>query len=242
MTASRTAVTNGAQSTALSLTHPASGDHVLLRGAGVAGSLGGLLVLAAFGVVCALGLPDTSTTASLLRFPEIHEARAAENLLYLAGVVLWAVHFDLLHRLLRGTAPMLSAAARTVGLLGAAALAAGTLLNVSTAPMSLAYQEAAEADRAGIVAAWQAAQGVLDAMLTVGALLLPAAVVLFGLALPRHVGRVLRWVLLVVGTGGVAGAAVAGATPPSALVAAGILATLVFHLSVGIRWLRLCRS
>jgi hypothetical protein len=152
------------------------------------------------------------------------------------------VHFDLLRRLLRRTAPVLSAAARTVGFLGVAVLAAGTLLNVATAPMSQAYQQVAGADRADVVLAWQAAQGVMDAMLVTGALLLPAAVVLFGLALRHDLGPVLRWGIIVVGAAGIAGVVVAAATPPAALVALGILGTLAFHLAAGIRWLQLSRD
>ena len=214
----------------------------LLRGAGVTGIAGSLLVLAAFGLVGALGLPDTSSAESLLRFPDIQHARAAENLLYLAGVVLWAVHSDLLHRLLRTTAPVLSAAARTIGLLGGAVLTAGALLNVATATMSQAYRQAAEADRAGVLLAWQAGQGVLDAMLVAGALLLPVSVTLFGFVLRRDPSPLLGWGAVAVGTAGIACAVTAAATPPSALVAVAILGTLAFHLVAGIRWLRLSRS
>ncbi|MDN5856364.1 MAG: hypothetical protein L0K86_26690, partial [Actinomycetia bacterium] len=100
-------------------------DRRLLRGAGLTGTVGSLLMLAPFVLVGALGLPAPATPARRLRVPELQYARAAENLLYLAAIVAWAVHHELLHRLLRGTAPVLSAAARTIGSLGAAVLAAG---------------------------------------------------------------------------------------------------------------------
>ena len=244
MTRTSTAVsTDDPRNTTPSPAHPTSpGDRrPLMRGAGVAGTVGSLLVLAAFALVGALGLPDPSNAESLLRFPDIQQARAAENLLYLAGVVLWAVHYDLLHRLLRVTAPVLSAAARTVGFLGVAALAAGALLNVATAAMSQTYRQAAEADRASVVLAWQAAQGVLDAMLVTGALLLPVAVTMFGWVLRHDLGPVLAWGTVAVGTAGIAAVAVAAARPPSALVAVGILGPLAFHLIAGIRSLRLSR-
>ena len=218
-------------------------DRRLLRGAGLTGTVGSLLMLAAFVFVGALGLPDPSTPESLLHFPEIQYARAAENLLYLAAIVLWAVHHELLHRLLRGTAPVLSAAARTIGSLGAAVLAANALLNVSTATMSQAYQQAAEADRSVVVLAWQAAQGVMDALLVTGALLLPATVVLFGIALRRGLSPILGWGAVVVGTAGTAAAIAAATDPPSMpLVAVSILGTLTFHLVAGISWLRLSCS
>lgn len=244
MTSTGTAVsTDDPRNTTASPAHPTSpGDRrPLLRGAGVAGTVGSLLVLAAFALVGALGLPDPSNAESLLRFPDIHSARAAENLLYLAGVVLWAVHYDLLHRLMRATAPVLSAAARTVGFLGVAVLAAGALLNVATEPMSQTYQQAADADRASVVLAWQAAQGVFDAMLVTGGLLLAAAVTLFGFVLRRDLAPALGWGAVAVGTAGTAGAVVAAATPPSALVAVGILGALAFHLIAGIHWLLLSR-
>lgn len=218
-------------------------DRRLLRGAGLTGTFGSLLMLAAFVLVGALGLPDPFTPSSLLRFPEIQYARAAENLLYLAAIVLWAVHHELLHQLLRVTAPVLSAAARTVGSLGAAMLAAGALLNVATAEMSRAYQQAAEADRSVVVLAWQAQQGVMDALLVTGALLLPAAVVLFGVALVRGPSLVLGLGAIAVGTAGTVAAIVVATTPPSTpVVAVSILGTLIFHLVSGISWLQLSRS
>ena len=217
-------------------------DRRLLRGAGLTGTVGGLLMLATFVFVGALGLPDPSTPESLLRFPEIQYARAVENLLLLAAIVLWAVHFELLHRLLRVTAPVLSAAARTVGSLATALLAANALLNVSTAPMSQAYQQAAEAERSVVVLAWQAAQGVMDVLLVTGALLLSVAIVLFGIALLRGLSPILGWGAVAVGTAGTAAVGVAAATSsPSILIAVSILGALAFHLVAGIRWLRLSR-
>lgn len=221
---------------------PASVDRRLLRGAGLTGTAGSLLLLATFLLVGALGLPDPFAPESLFRFPEIRYARAAENLLYLAAIVLWAVHHELLHRLLRDCAPVLSAVARTVGSLGAAVLAAGALLNVATATMSQAYQQAAEADRSVVVLAWQAAQGVMDALLVTGALLLPAAVVLVGIALCRGPSPILGRGAVVVGTAGTLAAIGAAAGLPSTLVAVSILGTLTFHLVAGIRWLRLSCS
>lgn len=218
-------------------------DRRLLRGAGLTGTVGSLLMLATFVFVGALGLPDPSSLETLLRFPEIQYARVVEHLLYLAAVVAWAVHHELLHRLLHVTAPVLSAAARTVGSLGATVLAANAVLNVATAPMSQAYQQAAGADRSVVVLAWRAAQGVMDALLVTGALLLPVAVVLFGIALRRGLGPTLGWGAVVVGTAGTAAVLVVVATSaPSALVAVSILGALTFHLAAGVRWLRLSRS
>lgn len=217
-------------------------DRRLLRGAGVAGTAGSLLLLATFLLVGALGLPDPFSPESLFRFPEIRYARAVENLLYLTAIVLWAVHHELLHRLLRVAAPVLSAAARTVGSLGAAVLAAGALLHVATTTMSQAYQQADEAGRPVVVLAWQAAQGVMHALLVTGALLLPAAVVLVGIALWRGPSPVLGRGAVVVGTAGTVAAVGAAAGLPSTLVAVGILGTLAFHLAAGVRWLRLSRG
>ncbi len=216
-------------------------DRRLLRGAGLTGTVGSLLMLATFVLVGALGLPDPFAPESLLRFPEIQYARAAENLLYLAAIVLWAVHHELLHRLLRVTAPVLSVAARIIGSLGAAMLAAGALLNVATATTSQAYQQAAEAERSVVVMAWQAAQGVMEALLVTGALLLPAAIVLFGIAL-RGLTPILGWGAVAVGAAGTAAIVVVVATSSaSTLIAVSILGALAFHLVAGIRWLWLSR-
>lgn len=216
--------------------------RALLRGAGLTGISGSLLMLAAFVVVGSLGLPDPSNVESLQRFHEIEQARVVENLLYLAAVVLWAVQHDLLHRLLRSAAPVATSAARTVGLLAVSALAASALLNLSTAPMSQTYQQAGAADRAGVVQAWAAAQGVMDAMLITGALLLPVTVALFGLASRRLLGPVLGWGAVALGAAGLAGATLAAANGPSVLVAVSVLGALVFHLTVGVRCARLSRG
>ncbi len=77
-------------------------------------------------------------------------------------------------------------------------------------------------------------------MLATGGLL-PAAVALLGLVLRHDLSPVLGWGTLAVGTAGIAGALVAAATPPSALVAVGILGPLAFHLIPGIGGLRLSR-
>jgi hypothetical protein len=137
---------------------------------------------------------------------------------------------------------VLSAAARTVGSLGVAVLAANALLNVATATMSQAYQQAAEADQSVVVLTWQAAQGVQDSLLASGALLLPAAIVLFGIALIRGVSPILGWGAVVVGTAGTAAViVVVASSSTSTLIAVSILGALAFHLVAGIRWLRLSR-
>ncbi len=214
----------------------------LLRGAGITGVSGSLLMLAAFVVVGTLGLPNPSSAESLQRFPDIQQARVVENLLYLAAVVFWAVQHDLLHRLLSSTGPVLTSAARTVGHLAVAALAASALLHLSTAPMSQAYQQDGEADRDGVVQAWTAAQAVMDALLITGALLLPVTVVLFGVASRRLLGPVLGWSAVALGAAGVVGATLAAANGPSVLVAVSVLGALVFHLAVGVRCIRLSRG
>lgn len=223
------------------LDHPVD-RRPLLRGAGITGISGSLLMLAAFGVVGTLGLPDTSSVESLQRFPEIQQARVVENLLYLAAVVFWAVQHDLLHRLLSATGPVLTSAARTVGHLAVAALAASALLNLSTAPMSQIYRRAGEADRDGVVQAWTAAQAVMDAMLITGALLLPVTVVLFGVAMRSLLGPVLGWSAVALGAAGGVGATLAAANGPSWFVAVSILGALVVHLAVGVRCIRLSHN
>lgn len=223
------------------LDHPVD-RRPLLRGAGITGIGGSLLMLATFVVVGTLGLPDASSAESLRRFPEIQQARVVENLLYLAAVVFWAVQHDLLHRLLSSTGPVLASAARTVGHLAVAALAVSALLHLSTAPMSQIYQQAGEADRDGVVQAWTAAQAATDAMLITGALLLSVTVVLFGVALRSLLGPVLGWSAVALGVAGVVGATIAAANGPSLPVAVSILGALVFHLAVGVRCIRLSRG
>jgi magnesium-transporting ATPase (P-type) len=219
-------------------------ERQLTRWGGFAGFVGGLLLLGAFLVVGAVGLPDTSNLDSLTDFPDIETARIVENALYLGALVMFALHSLALSRMLWSTnpAPALFGAATSV--LGLVTLIAGALLHVTTATMSDLYvaSDTSASERQTIAYVWQGAQSVFDTLLITGALLVAVGILLFGLAMRSSAtfGPVISWVSIGLGSLGIVGAAVGVVDPGSPAVAGSILGLLVFHLCTG--WLSLRRS
>jgi hypothetical protein len=107
-------------------------EERVLRWGGAAGVLGSVMLLGAFIVVGALGLPDTSDTASLVDFPDIETARIVENTLYLGALLLWTLHFIALRLALRRASLAPSLFGSALGIFGLVILAAGALLHVAT--------------------------------------------------------------------------------------------------------------
>jgi hypothetical protein len=212
-------------------------EERVLRWGGAAGVLGSVMLLGAFIVVGALGLPDTSDTASLVDFPDIETARIVENTLYLGALLLWTLHFIALRLALRRASLAPSLFGSALGIFGLVILAAGALLHVATGMLSDLYHSstATAADQATLVVAWQGAQSVLDTLFITGALVAPVGVLMLGTAMLRssRFGPAVGWLSIVLGAGGVIGAAVGLVDPASAVPAASILGMVIFHLVVG---------
>ncbi len=130
--------------------------------------------------------PDPAGPAGpVTRFPEIRAARTLENSLYLVVMALWAIHFLALYRALRGLslAPALSGG--VLGIVGLTVLAAGALPHVATTRLSDLYHApgATPQDQATVAFLWQANQGMFDALLAVGLVLLLIGIVGLGVAM-----------------------------------------------------------
>ena len=85
---------------------------------------------------------------------------------------------------------------------------------------------------------------VFDTMLATGALLVPIGIALFGLAM-RHTpmfGPRLTWLTIGLGLVGTVGAVIGVVDPGSVFLAVGVLAIVVFHLTIGWQTLRLGRN
>lgn len=190
------------------------------------GVLGSALMLAAFVLVGGLGLPDTSSPDSLLRYPAISTARIVENTLYLSALVLMAIHTAALSRTLWRTSPAAALSAATAGLLGSGLLVGGALIHLGTAPFADLLTGTPSAGRDAVVATWLGAQVVFDTLLVTGALVTAAGLVVLAWA-----GR--RMVVLVIAVAALLGAAVAVAVPGSPAVAAAILGMVAFHAVAG---------
>ncbi|MGH9151581.1 MAG: hypothetical protein ACRD03_04040 [Acidimicrobiales bacterium] len=85
--------------------HNAPRTDKTLRWGGRAGIAGSILMLFTFGFVAVFVGMDVTPADSLMRFADIRAARAVENTLYLAILLLWVLHSLALHQALRRTSP-----------------------------------------------------------------------------------------------------------------------------------------
>src|SRR5215204_2544229 len=203
-------------------------ERRVLRWGGLAGILGGILFLLVFVFVIAFVGSDPADPAGLvIRFPDIRAARTVENGLYLAVIGLWVAHFLALYRALRGTSLAPALFGSVLGVVGLGVLAAGALPHVATAPISDLYHasDASPEEQATLVLLWQATQGIFDALLVVGLLLLPIGLFALGVAMlgTPAFGKGFGWMSLVVGVLGVAAGVVLLIDPGSPIAIVSIL-------------------
>jgi hypothetical protein len=214
-------------------------ERGVLRWGGLAGVLGGILFLLVFVIVIAFVGPDLSAEPEELikRFPDIRVARTVENGLYLVVLILWVPHFLALFRALRGTSLAPALFGSVVGIVGLGVLAAGALPHVATAPISDLYHApgATPEDRATLVLVWQGTQGIFDALLFVGLVLLATGLIALGVAMlaTPAFGKGFGGVSVGLGVIGVASAAVVLIDPLSSIAGVGVLVLIVFHLVLG---------
>ena len=215
-----------------------SGEKSVLRWGGLAGILGGILLVTVFAIVIVFVGPDPAEPEGLImRFPDVRAAHIVEEVLYLGVLALWAVHFLALHRALRGTslAPALFGSA--LGLMGLGVLAAGALPQVARTPISDLYHAPGTTpeEQATLVLLWQATQGILDALLITGLLLLPIGVIALGVAMlgTPAFGKGVGGVSVAIGVLGVAAGVVLLIDPGSPITIVSILSLIVFHIALG---------
>jgi hypothetical protein len=99
-------------------------------------------------------------------------------------------------------------------------------------------------DQAAIALLWQANQGIFDALLAAGLVLLPAGVVALGMAMfaAPAFGRVFGGATVILGMASLAAAAAFVLDPHSPIVAAGYLALIAFNLVLGWRAYRVSKA
>ena len=219
-------------------------EREVLRSGGLAGVVGGVLFLVVFAIVIRFvgteALAATDGEQWVQRFPDIRVARTVENTLYLVALMLWMAHFVALYRALRAAGRALFGTA--LGSAGLVVLAAGALPHVATAPISDLYHApgATLEEQATLALMWQATQGIFDALLLVGLVLLPTALICLGVAMfaaPAY-GKGVGGLTVALGSVGIAAAGVALVTPTSPVAAVGVFALIAFHLAVGWRTYR----
>ena len=214
-----------------------SGERSVLRWGGLAGILGSALFMLVFVIVgvfvrAAAAEPGTALT----KFPEIRTARIAENVLYLAVLILWVGHFLALYRALR-TIPAPALFGSVLGVVGLTLLAAGALPHVAIIPISDLYHAPAATpdDQATLMLIWRGSQAILDAMLFAGLAVLPVGVIALGVAMigTPTFGAPLGRFALGIGVIGIVAAAVTVIDPGSGMAALGTVGLIAFHLVLG---------
>ena len=222
-------------------------ERSVLRWGGLAGILGGIIFILVFVIVIAFVGPDPAEPEGLvMRFPDVRAARTVENSLYLVVLILWVTHFLALYRALRGTSLASALFGSVLSILGLVVLAAGALPHVATAPIADLYHApgATPQDQATLVLLWQATEGIFDALLIVGLLLLPIGLIALGVAMlgAPAFGKGFGGVSVVLGVAGVVAASVLLVDPLSPIAVVGVLALIVFHLVLGWKVYSLSRA
>ena len=224
-------------------------ESSVLRWGGLAGILGGLLLIVVFAIVGfgPVGMAPVGPAGEVVRFPEIRTARIVENTLYLAVLVSWVIHFLALYRGLRGTSPAPALFGSALGILGLVMLVADSLRHVATDPIAKRYHDpgATAADQATLVLLWQATQGILDMLLTTGLVILPTGLIALGIAMlgAPDFGKIFGGVSVALGVVGGVGASVLLGDPASPTAAVGgVFALIVFHLVLGRKLYSLSRG
>jgi hypothetical protein len=205
-----------------------------------------LLLIGSVAVVVGFGLPDASDSETLTEFADIKSTRIAEHFFYLGALMLFALHTLVLHRLLARAHPPAALFGTAVAEFGLVALAASSLLHVSTSPLADLYSspETPSEDLPAIEYAWRGAQSVFDTMLATGLLLLPIGIVLLGVAMRRAsaFGPRVGWAAITLGGIGVVGATVEVIDPAIEASAASLLGAVVLFVITGWRMLTLARA
>jgi hypothetical protein len=221
-------------------------EQSVLRWGGLAGIVGGILLVAVFVIVGVFVGPDPAEPEGLvMRFPDVRAAHIVEEVLYLGVLALWAIHFLALYRALRGRslAPALFGSA--LGIMGLGVLAAGALPQVARTPISDLYHApgATPEEQATLVLLWQATQGIFDALLVTGLQLLPIGVIALGVAMlgTPAFNKGFSW-SLVVGVLGVAAGVVLLIDPGSPIAIVSVLSLIAFHIALGWKVYSLSRA
>lgn len=215
----------------------------VLRWGGLAGMLGGALMLVVFAIVGTFVGADPAQPEGLIaRFPDIRVARIVENGLYLGVMALWALQAVALFQALRGESLAAALFGRTLATFGLILLAAGALVHIGTAPISDLYHASGTpvVQQAALVPLWLATQGIYDSLLVAGLLVLSLGVVADGWAMRSSAayGSAAGWLTVVLGLVAF-GAAVANLVEMSAIMALAVFALIGFNLFVGWKTFRL---
>jgi hypothetical protein len=226
--------------------HPAQRqdeDRSVARWGGLAGIGGSILLILVFAMVGSFAPEPAGVGGPIERFPELRAFRTVENALYLAVMVLWVPLALALVRSLRRTRPAAALFGGALNVFGLVVQGAGAIPHVVQTRLSDLYHAsgATPDEQAALVLLWQANQGVFEALLLAGLLVMPVGVILLGLAMRRDpaFGKAAGIVSVALGVVGLAAATVTLIDPLSLVIALDLFALVAFHLLAGWKTYRL---
>lgn len=223
------------------------GKESVLRWGGLAGILGSLLLIFVFAIVIVFIGPDPVRIEEPIRqFPDVRAARTVENSIYLVVLILWVLHYLALYHALQRTSFAPALFGSVLGILGLGVLATGALLHVAQARLSNLYHApgATPQDQETLVLLWQATQGIFDALLVTGLVILPISLLALGIVAFRApaFGKGYGGMSMALGVMGLVAATVILVDPGSPIAIVGILSLIVFHLVLGRKVHKLSRA
>jgi hypothetical protein len=218
-------------------------EKSVLQWGGLAGVLGGIVFMVVFVIVGVFVGPEF---VQVMRYPDVRTARIVEEVLYLAVLILWVIHFLALYRALRATSLTPALVGSGLGILGLGMLAADSLRHIWQTPISDLYHApgATIEAQATLVLLWQVSHGIFDTLLVTGLLFLPIAVIALGVAMFKGpaFGKGFGGLSVVLGLAGVGAAFVLLVDPRSLGAVVVVFALIIFHLVMGWRVYRLSRA
>ena len=168
-----------------------SQERTLLRWAGIAGILGGLVFILVPVVQFGFVPPAPSDPAAVVaRFPSISAALTVGNNINLASDILVLVLLLGLYRALRRTSLAPAVIGTVLSILGLAVLFAETQTQVAFAPISDLYHApgATATQQAAAAVVWQATQGMFFELDVAAGLLLSLGFTILGVAITKATG------------------------------------------------------
>ncbi|MGB2955870.1 MAG: hypothetical protein WBB64_07865 [Anaerolineales bacterium] len=222
-------------------------DKSVLKWGGLAGILGGIILILSMAVVVGFVPADPPTFAELVaRFPDVQTIRVVENILYLLGLVagiplalavFWSMRKTNLAPALFGSVLVI------VGLICMIAMATP---HVAHSFLSEIYHSAGTTLEAqetlGLI--WKATWGVTDTPLYVGFFVGMLGFTLLGAATfgSPDFGKATRWVSVVLGAAGLVTALLQLITPTSDIGAVSFFAYIILYFVLGGKIARLAKA
>jgi len=222
-------------------------EKSVLRWGGLAGILGGIILILSMVVAVGFVPADPPTLTELVaRFPDVQILRVAENVLYLLGLVSGLPLILALFFSLRKTSLAPALFGSTLSIVGLIGMIVSATPHVAHSPLSEIYHTPGTTLEAqetlGLI--WQATWGVMDAPLYVGFFVGMLGFTLLGVAMfgSQDFGKSLRWVSVLLGAAGLVTALLQLIDPASDIGAVSFFAYIILYFILGSKVFRLSKA